>query len=69
MKTIAPIMHQNLVISLLKLFGYFLGYFNDQANFDNMEEKDRIKVIDNLFVFSIIWSLGACVTDRRNFNI
>ena len=64
-------MHQNLVMSLLKLFGDSLKYFKDPVLFEEMEEKDRIKIIDCMFVFSVTWSLGAAVisSHRRNFNI
>lgn len=71
MKLIAPIMRQNLVMSCLKIFSDFLKMFNDQDAFDAIEEKERIKMIDCFFVFSITWSLGAAVvsSDRRNFTI
>ena len=69
MKVVTPLMHQNLISTLLKLFGDSLRFLNNQSIFDAMDEKDRIKTIDCLFVFSMVWSLGACVSDRRNFNI
>ncbi|OMJ80715.1 hypothetical protein SteCoe_18966 [Stentor coeruleus] len=71
MKLIAPMMRQNLVMSLLKLFADFLKFFNEQSVFESIEEKERIKIIDCLFVFCMIWSLGAAVVsqDRRSFNI
>jgi dynein heavy chain, axonemal len=71
MKLIAPMMRQNLVMSLLKLFGDSLKYFNEQNVFESIEEKERIKIIDCLFVFSMVWSLGAAVvsSDRRTFTI
>ena len=71
MKLIAPMMRQNLVMSLLKLFADSLKFFNEQTVFESIEEKERIKMIDCLFVFSMVWSLGAAVVsnDRRSFNI
>lgn len=71
MKLTAPMMRQNLVMSLLKLFGDSLKFFNEQTVFEAIEEKERIKIIDCLFVFSMVWSLGAAVVshDRRTFTI
>ena len=71
MKLIAPMMRQNLVMTLLKLFADSLKFFNEQSVFESIEEKERIKIIDCLFVFCMVWSLGAAVvsSDRRNFNI
>lgn len=69
MKLIAPMMRQNLVVSLLRLFSHSVSYMSQTSVFESIEEKDRIKIIDCMFVFSMVWSLGACVIDRRNFNI
>ena len=71
MKFIAPTMRQNLVMTLLKLFADSLKFFNEQVVFESIEEKERIKIIDCLFVFSMVWSMGAAVVSdhRRTFNI
>jgi dynein heavy chain len=71
MRLIAPSMQQNLVVSLLRLFGTLIRIFDDTEYFDSIEEKDRIKIIDCLFLFSMTWSLGASVisSDRRSYNI
>ena len=71
LKMIAPMMPQNLVVSLLRMFADSLKMFEDQEVFDSYEEKDRIKIIDGLFIFCMTWSLGGCVvsSDRRGFNI
>lgn len=71
MKLIAPMMPQNLVVSLLRLYSNALAYLNDPEEFEAVEEKDRIKIIDCFFIFCMTWSIGAAViTDhRRAFNI
>ena len=69
MKMIAPMMRQNLLVSLLRFFSTTLDCLADSSTFEKIEEKDRIKMIDCLFVFSLVWSVGACIVDRRNFNI
>lgn len=66
---VAPTSHQNLVNGLLRIFADSLKYLDNQTVFDSIEEKDRIKVIDCLFIYSMVWSIGACVVDRRSFNI
>lgn len=69
MKMITPMIRQNLLMSCLKLFSTSLECLSDPQQFEKIEEKDRIKIIDCLFIFSIVWSIGACIIDRRNFNI
>lgn len=53
------------------MYGEALKVLADPDEFDSMEEKDRIKIIDCSFIYCMTWSLGACVITehRRNFNI
>jgi len=56
---------------MLRMFGDSMKIFDNQEYFDSLEEKDRVKIIDCLFIFCLTWSIGACVVTehRRNFNI
>jgi len=71
MRMISPTQIQCLVQSMLRLLKIQLAVFNEQSFFDEMEEKERIKLIDTFYVFSCIWGLGSCVVSehRRNFDI
>ena len=55
----SPTQDQNLVQACMKIFGSLLQPFNDEQYFNSIELKNRLNILDNFFIFSLVWSLGG----------
>ena len=66
-----PTLSANLVVSLMKLFKSLLSKFDTKDYYEKFEIKTRLNIIDNLFIFSLIWSLGASAVyeSRKPFDL
>ncbi len=67
----SPTQDQNLVRACMKIYGALLKPFNDEVYFNSIEIKSRLNILDNYFIFALIWSLGGSLTgqSRRNFDV
>lgn len=63
---ISPSQDQNLVMSLLRIYRCMLQIFDEESFYNKADLKNKINLLDQFFVFSVIWSLGGSVsTDYR----
>ena len=65
-----PMQEINLVQSLMRLYESLLDEFHDPARIAEMNENLVIVWLDSLFLFALIWSLGASVDEegRKKFD-
>uniref|UniRef100_A0A669BJA2 Dynein axonemal heavy chain 7 n=1 Tax=Oreochromis niloticus TaxID=8128 RepID=A0A669BJA2_ORENI len=53
----------NLVKSLMNLMDCMMDEFQDEAKIKNMDEKDICSWLEGMFVFCLVWSVGASCDD------
>uniref|UniRef100_A0A7S0PMT4 Dynein heavy chain n=1 Tax=Micromonas pusilla TaxID=38833 RepID=A0A7S0PMT4_MICPS len=59
-----PMQEINLAQSLMRLFDSLLDEFKEPANIESMKEALVSVWIDSLFLFSLVWSIGASVDEE-----
>ena len=71
LKEISPTQPQNLIQSLMKILSVLFQDFEDEAWFESIEMKVRFSIIDQKFMFAVIWSIGASLTveSRKRFDL
>ena len=52
---------QQIVAGVAQLSNKFLQIFEDKLIYDSLELKERTALLDNVFVFSTVWSLGNLI--------
>jgi len=62
---ISPTQNQNLVQALMRIYRTFLKDMEDEAYYNSLEMKNKMNILDNFFVFSVVWSLGASVSTEH----
>ncbi|KAJ8410629.1 hypothetical protein AAFF_G00195330 [Aldrovandia affinis] len=58
-KELSPTSDTNLVKSLMNLMDCLMDEFQDEAKIKTMNEKDVCSWLEGIFVFSLVWSVGA----------
>jgi dynein heavy chain, axonemal len=68
---ISPTQNTNLVVSLMRIFKSLNKDLADPEFYSSIEGKNRIILLDNRFVFAIMWSLGGSVNTeyRKSFDL
>ena len=61
---ISPTINQNLVVSLLRLLKANLSDLADPDFYEKIEITERLHIIDQFFIFSLYWSVGASVITK-----
>ncbi|XP_064167524.1 dynein axonemal heavy chain 7 [Anguilla rostrata] len=65
-KELSPTSDTNLVHSLMNLMDCLMDEFKDEAKVKSMNERDICSWLEGIFVFSLVWSVGAsCGEDGR----
>ncbi|XP_066544073.1 dynein axonemal heavy chain 7 isoform X2 [Amia ocellicauda] len=65
-KELSPTSDANLVHSLMNLMDCLMDEFKDEAQIRSMNERDICSWLEGIFVFSLVWSVGAsCPEDGR----
>uniref|UniRef100_A0A3B5AG71 Dynein axonemal heavy chain 7 n=1 Tax=Stegastes partitus TaxID=144197 RepID=A0A3B5AG71_9TELE len=58
-KELSPTSDTNLVKSLMNLMDCMMDEFHDEAKMKNMNDKDTCSWLEGIFVFCLVWSVGA----------
>ncbi|KAM9385734.1 dynein axonemal heavy chain 7 [Pholidichthys leucotaenia] len=58
----------NLVKALMNLMDCMMDEFHDEANMKKMSEQDISSWLEGIFVFCLVWSLGATCDDLGRFT-
>ncbi|KAM3849660.1 dynein axonemal heavy chain 7 [Diretmus argenteus] len=58
-KELSPTSDTNLVKSLMNLMDCMMDEFGDEAKMKNMSERDICSWLEGIFVFCLVWSVGA----------
>ena len=71
LKESSPTQPQNLIQSLMRMLGVLLQDFNDEKWFESIEMKTRFSIIDQKFMFAVVWSIGGSLTveSRKKFDL
>ncbi|XP_069052852.1 dynein axonemal heavy chain 7 isoform X2 [Lepisosteus oculatus] len=65
-KELSPTSDTNLVRSLMNLIDCMMDEFKDESQIKSMNERDICSWLEGIFVFSLVWSVGAsCVEEGR----
>lgn len=57
-------------MTLMLNFKNFIVELNDEKLYNSIDAKNRTSIIDNFFIFSLIWSIGASLkyVSRKTFD-
>ncbi|XP_075466156.1 dynein axonemal heavy chain 7 [Ascaphus truei] len=65
-KELSPTSDTNLVRSLMNLMDCMMDEFVEESKIHNMNERDICSWLEGIFLFSLVWSIGAsCKEDDR----
>nr|XP_029135329.1 dynein heavy chain 7, axonemal [Labrus bergylta] len=69
-KTLSPTSDTNLVKSLMNLMDCMMDEFHDEEKMKSMNENDTCSWLEGIFVFCLVWSVGASCDDsgRNKFD-
>ncbi|KAM3608317.1 uncharacterized protein V6R79_023014 [Siganus canaliculatus] len=69
-KELSPTSDANVVKSLMNLMDCMMDEFHDETKMKRMNDKDTCSWLEGIFVFSLVWSVGASCNDsgREKFD-